>query len=252
MFDLAGTWNTSGTPTAFKLNITDTASASGSLLMDLQEGASSKFSVRKDGRVTSNSFIIANSGGFWSASDNGTITMGVSQDAWLRRDAANVIAMHNSTNAQAFRIYNTYTNSSNYERLNVGGTGGQFDIWTDFSGTGVTKPIRIYTSGSSSIQFGTAGNIRWNVSGAGHFLAEADNTYDIGAAAATRPRNLYMGSWIRMAVTTVASLPAAATAGAGARMMVSDALAPVFGSAVAGSGAVTVPVYSTGAAWNVG
>lgn len=36
MIDLAGTWNTSGTPTAFKLNITDTASNSASRLFDLQ------------------------------------------------------------------------------------------------------------------------------------------------------------------------------------------------------------------------
>jgi hypothetical protein len=50
----------------------------------------------------------------------------------------------------------------------------------------------------------------------------------------------------------VASLPAAATAGAGARAFVNDATSPVFGSAVTGGGAVAVPVYSTGSAWNVG
>ena len=49
MFDLAGTWNTSGTPTALKLNMTDTASNAASLLMDLQVGSVSKFSIRKDG-----------------------------------------------------------------------------------------------------------------------------------------------------------------------------------------------------------
>ena len=51
---------------------------------------------------------------------------------------------------------------------------------------------------------------------------------------------------------TVATLPSASTSGVGARAFVTDALAPVFGSAVAGSGAVPVPVYSTGSAWNVG
>jgi hypothetical protein len=43
--DLAGTWNTSGTPTAIKLNITNTASTNG-LLMDLQSGSISRFAVR--------------------------------------------------------------------------------------------------------------------------------------------------------------------------------------------------------------
>lgn len=50
----------------------------------------------------------------------------------------------------------------------------------------------------------------------------------------------------------VASLPAAATVGAGSRCFVSDALGPVFGAAVVGGGAVNVPVYSDGANWLVG
>ena len=59
-------------------------------------------------------------------------------------------------------------------------------------------------------------------------------------------------SYVKTQSTTVASLTAAATAGAGARSYVTDALAPTFGAAVAGGGAVGTPVYSTGAAWNVG
>lgn len=59
-------------------------------------------------------------------------------------------------------------------------------------------------------------------------------------------------STIKTGVFTVATLPAAATAGQGATALVSDALAPTFGAAVAGGGAVNTPVFSTGAAWNVG
>lgn len=43
MVDLAGTWNTSGTPTAIKLRITNTASNGSSKLMDLGVGASTAF-----------------------------------------------------------------------------------------------------------------------------------------------------------------------------------------------------------------
>lgn len=50
--DLAGTWNTSGTPTAIKLNITDTASNAASKLFDLQVGAATKFAVDKTGSIT--------------------------------------------------------------------------------------------------------------------------------------------------------------------------------------------------------
>ena len=51
---------------------------------------------------------------------------------------------------------------------------------------------------------------------------------------------------------TVATLPSASTSGVGARAFVTDALAPSFGLAVTGGGAVPIPVYSTGSAWNVG
>lgn len=53
IYDMADTWNAGGnTFTAIKMNVTDTASASASLLMDLQVAASSKFSVSKAGTVT--------------------------------------------------------------------------------------------------------------------------------------------------------------------------------------------------------
>ena len=51
---------------------------------------------------------------------------------------------------------------------------------------------------------------------------------------------------------TVATLPSASDSGAGSRSFVTDATAPVFGSAVVGGGAVTTPVYSDGTNWLVG
>jgi hypothetical protein len=51
---------------------------------------------------------------------------------------------------------------------------------------------------------------------------------------------------------TVATLPSAATSGAGARTFVTNALTPTFGSTVAGGGAVFTPVYSDGTNWKVG
>ena len=49
MINLAGTWNTTGTPSAIKLDITDTLSNAASLLLDLRVGGNTYFSVRKDG-----------------------------------------------------------------------------------------------------------------------------------------------------------------------------------------------------------
>lgn len=51
---------------------------------------------------------------------------------------------------------------------------------------------------------------------------------------------------------TVATLPAAATAGAGARAFVTNANATTFASIVAGGGANGVPVYSDGTNWRIG
>jgi hypothetical protein len=82
------------------------------------------------------------------------------------------------------------------------------------------------------------------------------NSYGFNINANTGATNNYVGRLgagvVQQPTTTVAALIAAATAGAGARSIVSDALAPVFGNAVTGGGAVVVPVYSDGTNWMVG
>jgi hypothetical protein len=72
----------------------------------------------------------------------------------------------------------------------------------------------------------------------------------------TRPQNAGTGA-ARLYVpvtgaTTVSGLPAAATAGAGARAFVTDANATTFLSTVAGGGANKVPVVSDGTNWLIG
>jgi hypothetical protein len=58
-YSQTGTWNNGAVtfPGAYKLNITDTASAAGSLLMDLQVGGVSKFKVDKAGVLTVTSCV---------------------------------------------------------------------------------------------------------------------------------------------------------------------------------------------------
>jgi hypothetical protein len=52
LLDLKQTWNTSGTPTALKVNVVDTASNSSSKLLDLQVGGTTKLFVDKFGNLT--------------------------------------------------------------------------------------------------------------------------------------------------------------------------------------------------------
>lgn len=63
-------------------------------------------------------------------------------------------------------------------------------------------------------------------------------------------QNTVLAGTIRMAAYTVATLPAAGTAGR--RAYVTNALTPVSLSAVVGGGAITVPVFDNGSTWIVG
>jgi len=74
MLDLAGTWNTTGTPTALKLNVTDTASNAASLLMDLQVGGTSRFRVTKAGSVVSRGSLSITDGTYTSSFSLSSIT----------------------------------------------------------------------------------------------------------------------------------------------------------------------------------
>jgi hypothetical protein len=64
--------------------------------------------------------------------------------------------------------------------------------------------------------------------------------------------SLTASSYLATTATTVANLPSAATAGAGARAMVTDSNTATFNATVAGGGANIVPVFSNGTNWKVG
>ena len=206
ILNLSQTWNNAGvTFTGAKLNVTDTASASGSLLMDLQVGGVSQFSVSKlSGSIISNGSLILGSvngvqvpatGNYFvqsrlalTSSADGILVLNnwaKTQSASLAVEAANTLALRNSTSAQAFRVYNTYTDASNYERGFIGFAGGsQFLVGTSQLGTGAARHLVFQTSGTD----------RWYINSAsGYFLAATDNAYDIGASGANRPRDGFFG-----------------------------------------------------------
>ena len=120
--------------------------------------------------------------------DATTIIGAGSFDITLARDAAAVLAQRNGTNAQTFRVYQTYTDASNNELGAFGWSGSNFSILTQANGTGTARSINIIPAGGpSGWQFAAT---------TGHFLALTDNTYDIGASGATRPRTGYFGTSI--------------------------------------------------------
>lgn len=238
IYDLADTWNDGGTTfTAIKMNVTDTASASGSLLMDLQVGGSSQFKIGKDGTVyfpNPITYLLPGVGGsnrLYLGGSGTTSSVGLAVDSssaalrsagelrWtngvingtpdltLARDAANTLAQRNGTNAQTFNLYNTYTDASNYERGVMKWTGNDLKIGTENAGTGsASRQTHLY--GGGQIRLYTGNTLRWYVDASGNFLTGSDTAFDIGAAASARPRNLFLGNYAQLSEMTAPAAPA--------------------------------------------
>ena len=172
--DVTQTWNNSGvTFTGLKLNVTNTASGGSSLLADLQIGGASLFSVRKDGVVTTTAGFVTTGGfsGFTARDDNGFFIIGTSSDVRLNRDSAGMLALRLGATQQGFRVYNTHTDASNYERLTLTGVAGtSVNITAESAGTGSANlHINITPKGTGRVRIGnttcnvdTSGNIEAN------------------------------------------------------------------------------------------
>lgn len=168
IYDLADTWNNAGTTfTAIKMNVTDTASNAASNLLDLQVTSASRFAVRKDGMIVSgvSDFkVICPSGGgsrVFSVLDGASMALSVSgyglvqsgylalgassvlPDVYLVRDAANQLGIRNGTTAQTMRVYNTFTDASNYERGYMRWSSNVFKIGAENAGTGAARIVEV-------------------------------------------------------------------------------------------------------------
>lgn len=93
----------------------------------------------------------------------------------------NILALRNGPNAQEFNVYGTYTDASNFEYVFFNANSSGLNFGHTKLGTGTYRPINFYTGNSA----------RWSIDTSGHFLAATDNTYDIGASGANRPRKIY-------------------------------------------------------------
>ena len=222
MIDLAGTLNTTGSPAIIKVAMTNTASGATTKFLSFLAGASGTtevLSVDKDGVLgLSPTFTISagtqigyfKSAGttYWLMATNGGEVFGMgsggtlgwssgtqasqlsSCDLRLLRDAANTLALRNGANAQAFNIYNTYTDASNYERLGISWASNAVSIVAQNAGTGTKRNINIQgTGGTGTWQFdGSANRNLAFINGAGpnySFRIIGDNTASGGDAEMT-------------------------------------------------------------------
>ncbi len=71
-------------------------------------------------------------------------------DLFLERDAANILAQRNGVNAQELRIFNTWTDASNYECGGFAWNGNEFILSTKEAGSGGLRDI-VFTPGADLI-----------------------------------------------------------------------------------------------------
>jgi hypothetical protein len=151
------TWTTTRVMTCATVNVTNTASASISRLIDLQVGGTSQFFITRTGQLNlaagsvtdpTIKFPSSNLGIYSNGADDLSFTNGTARqiryfssnwgftsdmalywgsstsaptgaDVILRRDAAGVLAQYNGTNSQEQRLYSTFTSSTNYQRMTI-------------------------------------------------------------------------------------------------------------------------------------
>jgi len=158
VFDMTQTWNAGAQAfTGLKINVTDTASAAGSLLLDLQVGGSSKASVTKSGDLTATTVTlssgfggVSNSGGPWAASTGRFAFGGNFAGPFLQYDGNSAtLGLRDSTNAQTFNVYNTSTSANaNYERLALKWSSNVAIIGTEAGGTGSSRTLQLLSATS--------------------------------------------------------------------------------------------------------
>lgn len=160
LLDLSGTWNTTGVVRGIRLNITDTASAFGSRLIDLQVGGSSVFNVSKFGAAVFSNGVSA-TGFTFTGANNVSFTGTGTGLSWqggngsLLLEAANTLALRNGGTAgtpvpQNFRVYN-WGDTTNFERGFMRWNANVLEIGTEAGGTGSGRALTI-TSSNLTVQ----------------------------------------------------------------------------------------------------
>lgn len=277
--DIATTWNTSGTPTAIRLNITDTSSNASSLLIDLQTSSTSRFKVDKSGVTTAASSFI--SGGSLEAFSTSTIRwQGRSR---FQSPSNGVIRLSDAAESDFSRLQ-FGGGTTSYPAIKRSTTSLEIRLaddsaYTDLVANSISS--RGYDSGAQRFRFNGGstlnyGYMRSSVDGVFSFTNSAENDFgrlcfggttssfpsikrssatlqvrlaDDSAFADLSTARLIADNVVRLKGYTVATLP---TGTQGDVAFVTDASGPTFLATVVGGGAVVTKVFYNGSNWIVG
>lgn len=262
IFGFTDTWDAVGTTyTGIGLTVTDTASASGSKLIEATASSGGSFIVDKNATVR-----ISNAAGTvrrveYRTSGSLRLTMGINAVAESGANAGSNGEMSGYADDGTTLIWtNTFLRSNGRVGLGTATPLARFHSIAPntypaaaFTGDNSGRVVRFYGQDFAS---GTTGAAL-----SGNFSAGSGNADFVftmfGSGTSLNQGRIVLAAQTYLVTTpqTVSTLLAAATAGAGARSFVTDAtdtLTAGIGTIVAGGGANGVPVVCDGTDWRIG
>lgn len=271
------TWNAGAvTFNALLLNVTNTASAAASTLLDLQVAGSSKFRVSKAGRVTIPEYLVeslngeilvgADSSGYYMlcglTSDSSPVFLGAKGDGTHTYIGGTNGTVYLRGKALRFGVNSTVgagqtlcTVSNSTLVLRDGETPQCLQVTNTYTSSTVLECLDFAataTANEISSRIGSAGGSNRPINiGHRNSAGAFTSALSIGITGeATFVSSIAAGTTICAGTYTVATLPSAA-ANAYKFATVSDSSVTTFGSTVAGGGSSKVMVYSNGTNWTV-
>ena len=178
--------------------------------LEVRRDSSLVFSVRDDGAIAAGNGVSSNAAAASSIhpsigvmmcaplcvrwTDSSTSAFAGTADLQLFRDGAHVLAQRTGSNPQTFRLYNTFTDASNYERGFMRWSSNVLQIGTEAAGTGATRNIEIVgnTNFNNNVTVSAgrvlgAQQINLNTTSTALLALGTDSTIRWGAPSATAP-----------------------------------------------------------------
>jgi hypothetical protein len=208
LIDATQTWNNGAvTFTGLRVNVTNTASGASSIPVDFQVGGSSQFRVRRSGggvdiagsssgvRITD--YAITGLGGGLQINSASGGTGFIFDSGQITTVGCSIFEQRTGTTAQTFRIYNTFTDASNYERGFMRWSSNVLQIGHEVAGTGSVRSMEITTAGNLSLrssistgnmEFYTSGSLRWTIGASGSMTSADGLAIRFGGTSASFPR----------------------------------------------------------------
>jgi hypothetical protein len=189
-------------------------------------------------------FLQLGSNGYigWTSSANNA---NVAADTIVYKDAAGVLAQRNGTNPQAFRIYNTYTDASNYERLGITWSSSICTIGLAQAGTGLIRTLNVNANALNAPALPVAATVTAATGNGTTVTYTCASTFAIGQVVSITGLTITTGSSLNLSnqtitgVTTTAFTVTNATVGTAAATQAGTATIQSAGNSVnitAGSG----------------